>query len=274
MHIFSTGREARRSGFPRRSEPTRLPRCNANVACTSHGDFPMSHKASSWLAEIPASSLSGSEFRVLFHLCDAHNSKRDSETACFPSQERLREATGLSNGGLNNALNRLEEAGFIMRQRSTKPGTKEQRTYYILGFDLPPPQEQTPQNGVGTNSTFGGTNSTFQRNKLHPGGEYPVSNQEKEHARSGNGCAQRGSGQKRGASPPAQRERNRSRIAENSNALSAGAAPDHEALLQRLADWINSGSHVPATAITNTTRDALLARGLVTRERLRQLQIY
>lgn len=236
----------------------------------------MSHKASSWLAEIPAASLSGAEFRVLFHLCDAHNSKRDAETACFPSQERLREATGLSNGGLNNALNSLEAAGFIRRIRKTVPGSAVQRTYYILGFDLPPPQEQTPENGVGANSTFGEANSTFQGSKLHTGGvSYEsVINLDKEQARAGNDGAQSGSGPKRGASPPAQRERNRSRIAENSNALSAGAAPDHEALLQRLADWINSGSHVPATAITNTTRDALLARGLVTRERLRQLQIY
>lgn len=234
----------------------------------------MSHKASSWLAEIPAASLSGSEFRVLFHLCDAHNSKRDAETACFPSQERLREATGLSNGGLNNALNSLEAAGFILRIRRTVPGSAVQRTYYILGFDLPPPQEQTPENGVGANSTFDEANSTFQGSKLHLSGEYPVSNRKKEQARDGNDCAQSGSGPKRGASPPAQRERNRSRIAENSNALPAGGAPDHEAQLRRLADWINSGAHVPTTVINNTKRDELLARGLVTRERLRQLQIY
>lgn len=74
----------------------------------------------------------------------------------------------------------------------------------------------------------------------------------------------------------AQRRRQaaKSKIAENSNALSAGGAPDHEAQLRWLADWINSGAHIPTSAITNTMRDALLARGLVTRERLKQLQIY
>ena len=65
----------------------------------------MSHKASHWLATIPADAINASAFRVLFHLCDAHNSQRDPETACFPSQEKLRASTGLSNGGLNNALN-------------------------------------------------------------------------------------------------------------------------------------------------------------------------
>lgn len=234
----------------------------------------MSHKASSWLAEIPAASLSGSEFRVLFHLCDAHNSKRDAETACFPSQERLREATGLSNGGLNNALNSLEAAGFILRIRRTVPGSAVQRTYYILGFDLPPPQEQTPENGVGANSTSGEANSTFQGSKLHMSGEYPVRNRKKEQARATNVSAQSGSGPKPGASPPAQRVGKPSRIAENSNALSEGVAHHPDPYLQRLADWINSGAHVPTTVINNTKREELLAAGLVTRERLRQLQIY
>lgn len=234
----------------------------------------MSHRASSWLAEIPARDLTGSQFRVLFHLCDAHNSKRDPETACFPSQERLREATGLSNGGLNNALNALEEAGFIQRVRRTQPGAAIQRTYYILGFDLPPPQEQTPESGVGANSTFGEANSTFQGSKLHLSGEYPVSNRKKEQARTGNVEAQSRSEAKPCASPPATRERRPSRIAENSNAPSAAVPLDHQAQLRRLADWINSGAHVPTTVITNTKRDELLAAGLVTRERLRQLQIY
>jgi DNA-binding transcriptional MocR family regulator len=238
----------------------------------------MSHKASSWLAEIPAAALSGSEFRVLFHLCDAHNSKRDAETACFPSQERLREATGLSNGGLNNALNSLEAAGFILRIRRTVPGAATQRTYYILGFDLPAPQEQTPKNGVGANSTSDEANSTFQGSKLHLSGEYPVSNRKKELAREDS--AQReprrhqGQEPERSASTPTSRQAERSKIAENSDALSAGVAPHPDPQLQALAEWINSGKHVPTSLVTNTKRDALLAAGLVTPERLRQLQIY
>lgn len=234
----------------------------------------MSHKASSWLAEIPAAALSGSQFRVLFHLCDAHNSKRDAATACFPSQERLREATGLSNGGLNNALNALEEAGFILRQRRTEPGTAVQRTYYILGFDLTGPQEQTPENGVGANSTFGEANSTFQGSKLHLSGEYPVSNRKKEPP-----CAHDGSGhhsrkRRNNKNDNGQRQAERSKIAENSDAR---AAPERQAIedfAATMAGWINGDMYVPQNAVSTRLRNEMLERGLVTQERLRERGIY
>ena len=41
-----------------------------------------------------------------------------------------------------------------------------------------------------------------------------------------------------------------------------------------MADWINSGKHVPPSAVSNTLRNELLARGLVTEAALRRLQIY
>jgi hypothetical protein len=44
--------------------------------------------------------------------------------------------------------------------------------------------------------------------------------------------------------------------------------------LVRLANWINSQAYVPVSACTNLMRDEMLARGLVTRERLRQRGIY
>lgn len=237
----------------------------------------MSHKASSWLAGIPAGELSGSDFRVLFHLCDAHNAHRDAESACFPSQERLREATGLSNGGLNNALNRLEDAGFIKRVRRTVPGAATQRTYYILGFDIPSPQEQTPQNGVCANSTFGEANSTFRGSKLHIGGvSYePVSNQEEEPARA-RGEAQTADveGRRRPARTSTSVPAAAPKIAENREARCRSGAHDPDPGLRALADWINSGRYVPTSMVTNTKRDALIASGLVTEDRLRQLQIY
>lgn len=59
-----------------------------------------------------------------------------------------------------------------------------------------------------------------------------------------------------------------------SDAHFAGGSLDPEERLRLLAEWINSGKHVPPSMITNTKRDELLAAGLVTRERLRQLQIY
>lgn len=109
----------------------------------------MSHKASHWLATIPAKAISASAFRVLFHLCDAHNSQRDPETACFPSQEKLREATGLSNGGLNNALNALERANLIRRRRTRNADGTRGPTYYILGCDVDLTKAPPPQNGDG-----------------------------------------------------------------------------------------------------------------------------
>jgi len=50
-----------------------------------------------------------------------------------------------------------------------------------------------------------------------------------------------------------------------------GGIPEH---LLHLAAWINSGSYVPPSAFTNTTRDALLRAGLVTEATLRARQIY
>lgn len=52
---------------------------------------------------------------------------------------------------------------------------------------------------------------------------------------------------------------------------SQGGIPEH---LLRLAAWINSGSYVPPSAFTNTTRDALLRAGLVSEATLRARQIY
>jgi len=71
-----------------------------------------------------------------------------------------------------------------------------------------------------------------------------------------------------------QRQAERAKIAENSNALSSKVPFDYEKHLAWLAEWVNSGRGVPPSLINNTQRDALLAAGLVTRERLKKLQIY
>ena len=230
----------------------------------------MSHKASAWLFELPSSAMSSAEFRVMCHLCDAHNSKRDTATACFPSQERLREATGLSNGGLNNSLNALELRGLIQRIRGTDPGTPTQRTYYILGFDMAESQEQTPLSGVCANSTFEGANSTFQGGKLHLSGDYPVSNLQEEPKDEND----RDSEQKKDARPKTTSSVEKSKSAESEKAPLASIENDPQAWLRALAEVINSGKYVAPSAVNNKTRDELLAAGLVTAERLRELQIY
>jgi hypothetical protein len=93
----------------------------------------MSHKATTWLASLPAGSLSNAEFRVLFHLCDCHN----ASGGCFPAQAYLLENTAVSNGTLNNALNGLEARGLIRRHRTHDAATFKRRpTHYTLGFEM------------------------------------------------------------------------------------------------------------------------------------------
>jgi len=112
----------------------------------------MSHRANYWLAQIEPSKVKPGAFRVLFHLCDHHNDERDPTLACFPSQQTLREKTGMANGTLNDALARMETDGLLRRIRSTKPGSSERRTYYVLGCDFDRVDQQTPDSGVSTNS--------------------------------------------------------------------------------------------------------------------------
>lgn len=74
-------------------------------------------------------------------------------------------------------------------------------------------------------------------------------------------------------------KRHAQRLALAERAKSAGetkAVPTltaHEILLQT-AEWLNSGRFVPPSAVNNTTRDALLRAGLVTKATLRAHQIY
>ena len=43
---------------------------------------------------------------------------------------------------------------------------------------------------------------------------------------------------------------------------------------ERIAEWLRSGTHVPPSAVSNTMRAELLARGLVDEALLRARQIY
>lgn len=78
---------------------------------------------------------------------------------------------------------------------------------------------------------------------------------------------------------PAVAKRHAQRMALAAKVKSAGetkAVPTlsaHEILLQT-TEWLNSGRFVPPSAVNNTTRDALLRAGLVTKETLRSHQIY
>lgn len=82
---------------------------------------------------------------------------------------------------------------------------------------------------------------------------------------------------------PAIAKRHAQRVALAARAASAGetgtvataSAPlSPQDVLKRTAEWLNSGRFVPPSAVNNTTRDALLAAGLVTEATLRAHQIY
>jgi len=159
----------------------------------------MSHKATNWLAGLPAKAMSSTEFRVMFHLCDCHNPSR----GCFPTQQFLRENAGVSNGTLNNALNGLERKGLIKRHQSRHDHTKRQRpTVYILGFEIDAPQEPspdtgdgnragkrpepTPETGDGAVSNLGPEPSPISgQSRLQPAGEKPVKEPVKNRAMAG-----------------------------------------------------------------------------------------
>lgn len=51
-------------------------------------------------------------------------------------------------------------------------------------------------------------------------------------------------------------------------------AEAERARLVKLAEWVNSDRHMPANAVTNTSRDAMLEAGLTTPEALRKRGIY
>ncbi|MAQ82233.1 MAG: hypothetical protein CMH12_03260 [Maritimibacter sp.] len=209
----------------------------------------MSHKANRWLADLDPASLSNSEFRILFHLCDCHN----PSAGCYPSQEYLLRATGVSNGTLNNALKAMEGRGLVRRERRFDGRTKKQlSTLYVLGFELSDPEEPSPETGYGptpdigdgpTPKTGDGADSKKTaipspkngRSRLQPTGDEPVKNQK---------------GTRR-ALPPG------GKTLEGAAHFWAAKIADPEA-------------YVPPSAVSLALAEFMLREGLVGREALRQ----
>lgn len=128
----------------------------------------MSHAATHWLATVAPEEMTHGEFRVLFHLCDCHN----ASMGCFPKQAYLRDHTGLSNGGLNKALNELERKGLLQREQSRDERTNRQKpTRYILGFEFPETQEPAPLSGDGAVSTSDAVPSPLSEGSVSTGVE-------------------------------------------------------------------------------------------------------
>lgn len=124
----------------------------------------MSHIATAWLSQIEPDRMTAGEFRVMFHLCDCHNPRN----GCFPSQEFLREKTGLSNGGLNKILSGLEDKGLLRRnQRYDEDKKRRLSTLYMLGFEA----DLTPHSGDSKEADLTPLSASTY---LHHSGDKPV----------------------------------------------------------------------------------------------------
>jgi len=96
----------------------------------------MSHKATNWA--FSQRGLKPGPKLVLLCLADRHN----PDMGCFPAQETLAEDAAVSRATLNRYLDELQALGLIHREARVNPRTKRQeRTRYILGFELDFPQD-------------------------------------------------------------------------------------------------------------------------------------
>ena len=211
----------------------------------------MSHRATSWLSHVPAGELTNSEFRVLFHLCDCHNPSQ----GCFPTQAYLMEATGVSNGTLNNALNGLEAKGLIARHRTWDKRTKKQcPTRYMLGFELKDAQEPPPKTGDG------------KAGKPSPkSGDGAVSNKRGKPSPISGGSRLQPTGEVT-SKEPVNNQRGGRRGAKNG----ASEVPEW---LRRTALKIMNGDYLPASCLTAVQARLLLHHELVSEDALRALGI-
>lgn len=294
----------------------------------------MSHRATTWAFQ--QRGLKPTTWRVLVQLADRHN--RDTGR-CDPSQVQLAEDCEISVSTLNVHLEALEERGLIRRvRRSNKATGHQERTYYILGFDIDPAQTPTPESGDGDGveptpeiGDGEGAEPTPEigvsrlRNPETNLGREPGNITAQARGReaeavlleaAGSGLCDRSVSIITGTVDVIERwldsgfdvqadlvpvirkatKRPRESIIRTWDYFTAAVTAHHARRVARagrsgsaekqvapvagsdaveqLARWINSGARVPPSCVSNTKRDALLARGLVTAERLRELQIY
>lgn len=89
----------------------------------------MSHKATNWA--IQQRGLKPATKLVLFYLADRHN----PDHGCFPSHETLADDCEMSPRSILTHLDKLEDAGLILRQNGRRAGGLWGHTRYMLGFE-------------------------------------------------------------------------------------------------------------------------------------------
>lgn len=90
----------------------------------------MSHKATNWA--IQQRGLKPATKLVLFYLADRHN----PDHGCFPSHETLATDCEMSERSVSTHLDKLEDAGLILRSTGRRAGGLWGHTRYMLGFEL------------------------------------------------------------------------------------------------------------------------------------------
>lgn len=192
----------------------------------------MSHQATNWAVRVRG--ISPAAKVVLWHLADRHNKDTGQ---CNPSQARLAEDCEISRSSLNNQLEALEKAGFIRRVRDNDEKTRRQRpTHYILNMDRLYPQD-TDAGKVPHVQDLDTAPVSKNRAKPCPkNGETRVQNLD--------------------TNPVREPGREPMRASARENFLSS---------------WVNGGKPVPSNLMTPTQAEALVAAGLVTEARMKEV---
>lgn len=224
----------------------------------------MSHKATNWA--FSQTGLKPADKLLLLCLADRHN----PDHGCFPSQQMLAEDACMARATVNRTLGKLEEAGLIRRVRRVDPRTRRQlATRYILGFEPEFTQEPCLNLTHGSDGTeeeqsaepcLDLTHGSRVSNLAEPclkSGPSRVSNRDTNLV-------------KEPVTNPRMRARGRPDGPRATPARPAQPPPGDGDLAAFYADLVNADGFLPPSMISNTMRDAMLTRGLVTAERLRE----
>lgn len=94
----------------------------------------MSNRALSWAFSAPLPTTAKFTLVVLADLADEADS-------CFPGQEYIARATGCSSRTVRRALEDLERAGYVQRQRRHRGNGSRTSDRYVLRVGWTPPVE-------------------------------------------------------------------------------------------------------------------------------------
>ena len=223
----------------------------------------MSHTALVWLATVPADLTNSTEFRVLFHLCNCHNSKTD---LCNPTQALLSKRVGVTRSTVNAALSALEARGLVERHQSVDDARRQRPTTYSFAFDrvfAVSGEQDIPVSGQSdTERAEPCPKSTPSR--VRSAGHGAVSDLTAEPCPKSAQSRVRPVGHK-----PVNKSKNNPQAGAPAHEGARDAAPSSVDLPAFWAEKLNTGKFVASSAISAGLAREMLNRNLVTHDRLR-----